>query len=133
MLAYIADAPILRSRQRVAVEPRPILRSEETMKSRTIRKTLHVVLAAVLVVSLCATPSIAQDDADESPSADLIVLDLVFFRPVRLLTFIVGSAAFIATMPIPYIFGDTVVIDDARDRAFSEPASELFERPLGDL
>ena len=100
------------------------------MNTRPMRRFFHAVLVMSLLLALAAPPTLAQDD---EPSADLKALDLLFFRPVRLVTFVVGTAAFIATMPIPFLFGDHATIDEARDRAFTEPASALFETPLGDL
>jgi hypothetical protein len=105
------------------------LDSLERRAGRWVRATL----IALLLGGFLAGPVWAEDQPP--PSSDMMALDVLVFRPMHALVFAVGTAAFVMTVPLPYMFGpsDNAVIHEAYDRLFRVPAKQLFLRPLGDL
>ncbi|MCH2169607.1 hypothetical protein MK489_02395 [Myxococcota bacterium] len=100
---------------------------------RQMGRRLGAALAAALLVLSLAAPGWAEDRP--RASSDMVALDVLVFRPMHAVVFAVGSAAFVMTVPLPYMFGpsDNAVIHEAYDRLFRTPAKQLFLRPLGDF
>ena len=94
---------------------------------------IAIVAIAVFSMAAAATAPALADETGDGPSTDLKILDAVFFRPLYAVKFVVGSAAYLVSLPIPYLFGDDAVLDDAREVTIRDTARDLFERPLGDI
>ena len=65
---------------------------------------------------------------DRPPSASLMVLDAVVFRPTTLVLTAIGSAAFVVTLPFSATGGN---VDQAKEKFIIEPWRFTFDRPLG--
>lgn len=65
---------------------------------------------------------------DDEPSAGAMVADLVVARPVGLIATVLGSAAFVVSLPFSAIGGN---VDQAADALVKGPARTTFVRCLG--
>lgn len=93
------------------------------------KKSLVLVLAAVFVCTATVFPAFAQDvEMEGEPSAPAMILDFLFLRPLGLVSFLGGTAFFIATLPFSWPSGS---VKQARHKLMDEPASFTFARPLG--
>jgi hypothetical protein len=94
------------------------------------RKSLVVLVAAALMISL-AGPSLASSD---KPSLDdpagAMAVDLLFIRPVGIAATVVGGVLFVVSLPFSALGGN---VDQAAQRLVVDPACFTFDRPLGQL
>ncbi|MCB1747318.1 MAG: hypothetical protein H6977_18200 [Gammaproteobacteria bacterium] len=85
-----------------------------------------------LVVALLLTltlPSWAEDgERHVQPSAEAMVYDAFFMRPLTLLGTALGTGLFIATLPVSALSGH---VDDAAESFVRQPARSAFQRCLG--
>ena len=88
---------------------------------------------ALFSMELVAPASALAEEARDGPSIDLKVYDAVFLRPLYFTKFVVGTAAYILSLPLPFFLGDDAVLDDSWEIALRGPVRDVFERPLGDL
>ena len=95
-----------------------------TAKSQRVLITL---LAACLLLpqTLWAERTIS---VDESPHAGVMAADLVIARPVGVVLTVVGTAAFIVSLPFTLLAGNA---SDAAEKLMIAPASSTFMRCLG--
>ena len=95
-----------------------------TAKSQRVLITL---LAACLLLpqTLWAERTIS---VDESPHAGVMAADLVIARPVGVVLTVVGTAAFIVSLPFTLLAGNA---SDAAEQLMIAPASSTFMRCLG--
>jgi hypothetical protein len=102
-----------------------------TMK-RTMRKLLAILTVVAVAVTFTAPPALAA--AGEVPideaSADAMIADLVFLRPMGLLAMICGSIAFVVSLPFSALGGN---VGEAADKLVVDPTKFTFVRPLGHI
>src|SRR5262249_44440642 len=98
-----------------------------------MRSGMALIMAMLL---LCAT-SLVQAAADtytarrgDDVSAESILVDGFLLRPAGVLATIVGSAAFVVTLPFSI---PTRSVDKVAQRLVVEPARFTFVRPLGQI
>lgn len=91
-----------------------------------------VALALVLCVSGLPLTAAAADPGaiDQSDTAGLALVDLVFVRPLCLLSTVVGTATYLVSLPLSSAGGNT---EQCYRRLVAEPARLTFQRPVGDL
>ena len=65
---------------------------------------------------------------DESPHAGLMAADLVISRPIGVVVTVVGTAAFVLSLPFTLLAGNA---SDAAEQLMIAPAAETFVRCLG--
>ncbi len=91
----------------------------------------HVMIFFV-IVSLTLVPvavALAQGQTeDESASPGKMTFDLILVRPFGILATLLGSAAFIVSLPFSAMGGD---IEPAYEKMVVAPAAYTFSRPLG--
>ena len=97
---------------------------------KTIKQSMVLlVIIDVLVFSVGAS-ALAQDQYRQSErSAEKMVADAVFLRPLGFVSTVLGSAVFIVSLPFSAIGGNS---GEAFNKMVKEPAEYTFVRPLGD-
>ncbi|MBT4519713.1 MAG: hypothetical protein HOC23_06885 [Halieaceae bacterium] len=93
-------------------------------------KTGQYRTVAVLLISCLLWPSAlwAQSAVDESPSAAAMAGDLVVARPIGLVMTVLGTAAFVVSLPFTVVAGS---VGEAADTLMVGPAKTTFVRCLG--
>jgi len=66
----------------------------------------------------------------ESGSAEAMVADVIVARPVGLVATVVGSAAYVVSLPFSLLGGNE---KQAREKLVKEPTAFTFKRPLGEF
>jgi hypothetical protein len=98
----------------------------------TTRKLLAILTLVAVAVTLTAPPALAAagemviDDA----SADAMIGDLVFLRPMGLVAIVGGSLAFVLSLPFSALGGN---VGEAAQKLVVDPARYTFVRPLGHI
>lgn len=99
-----------------------------------VHRKMHAYVLAIaigVVTAVLPFQSPAQeDDRSKEPSGGELLFDGVIVRPVMLLGTVVGTAAFVITLPFT-IPADGV--SEARQKFIVEPANYTFRRPFGDF
>lgn len=88
-------------------------------------------LALIAVAPLLglAAPAGAQALRSEEPGGGMMLFDMIFVRPVGLAATVVGTAAFIVSLPFTVVAGD---VNEAGKTLVRDPFLYTFERPLGE-
>lgn len=86
------------------------------------------VIIAVLLAGLPLFAQAADDAAQPRPSAEAMVYDGLFTRPLSLVGTVLGTGLFIATLPFSAIGGN---VGEAGEALVVEPARSTFGRCLG--
>lgn len=89
------------------------------------RRLASIALVASLVT---ASPLWAQNAVDESPSAGVMLGDLVIARPIGLVMTVGGTAAWIVSLPFTLMAGHA---GEAAETLMFGPAESTFMRCLG--
>lgn len=91
------------------------------------RRTLVVLMAACLLLpqTLWAARTVA---IDESPNAGVMTADLVIARPIGVVVTVLGTAAFLVSLPFTLLAGNA---SDAAETLMIAPAQTTFMRCLG--
>ena len=92
-----------------------------------MKKFLILVFSLMLLVSTADFSNAASARVEE-PSGPEYLLDIAFLRPVGLFTIVVGSAAYIISLPISI---PTKRADEAAEKLVFAPFNYTFKRPLG--
>ena len=104
-----------------------------TKKSSLIRLTVILLLTA-LVFSSFGPVAVAEDEFARFPtdekSAESMVFDLALVRPLGIVGIVVGTAAFVLSLPFSASGKNT---EEAFQRLMADPAKYTFNRPLGDF
>jgi hypothetical protein len=95
-----------------------------TAKSQRVLITL-LATCLLLPQTLWAERTIS---VDESPHAGVMAADLVIARPVGVVLTVVGTAAFLVSLPFTLLAGNA---SDAAEQLMIAPASSTFMRCLG--
>ena len=89
-------------------------------------------ITAAVMLFLSTPPAYAQESRAEMPdgSAGAIVVDALFLRPAGFVGTVLGTVAFVVTLPFS---APTHSADNAAKKLVVEPAKFTFARPLGEL
>ncbi len=94
------------------------------------RKTLStgILIISLLVFPLSALAQTAEISEKTQNSPEAMTVDLVLARPIGLAATIIGSVAFVISLPFSASGGN---IPEAWDNLVVAPAQYTFHRPLG--
>ena len=87
----------------------------------------HALVALLSIALLGAGPAWGNQD-DTTPSAGAMFADAVVARPIGAVITVLGTAAFVVTLPFSALGGN---VDEAADKLVVSPARETFVRCLG--
>ena len=91
-------------------------------------KSMSRTLFTALIIVLSLPVSAEEAERRPTPSAEAMVYDAFFMRPLTLLGTAVGTGLFVATLPISLIGGN---VGDAAESFVVQPAKSTFTRCLG--
>ena len=94
-----------------------------------MKKFIILVFSLMLLVST-ADYSKAATTRVEEPSGPEYLLDIVFLRPIGLVTTVFGTAIYVVSLPISI---PTKSADKAAEKLVFAPYEYTFHRPLGSL
>jgi len=95
------------------------------------KRSLVLIMVALLVCTTTGFSALAQGQKlGEEVSAEGIIVDFVFLRPMGIISTAVGTVFFVASLPFS---GPTGSIGIAFEKLVAEPASFTFARPLGEV
>ena len=105
---------------------------QSATKSGLIMFLILMMLAATtLATTQEATRPDDTDETSEAPdAAGMMLLDALLLRPLGLAATVLGTAAFIVTLPFSL---PTRSADDAANVLVVKPAAYTFARPLGEV
>ena len=89
-------------------------------------------LAPLLLAALIAGSAHAQStlsEVEDSPGAGAMAFDLIFIRPLGLVSTVLGTGVFV--LQLPFNFGSENSKDKAFEKLVKEPARYTFTRQLG--
>ena len=97
------------------------------------KKSVIFLMAAVLAFSWAASPAFAEEethqyDSEEFSDAVTMGIDLFVVRPIWLVGTVLGTVAFIVSLPFTIPGGNT---GEAAQKLVVAPAKYTFTRPLG--
>jgi len=98
----------------------------------TMRKLLAILTVVAVAVTFTVPPALAAADdmvIDEA-SADAMIGDLVFLRPLGLVAMVGGSLAFVLSLPFSALGGN---VGEAAQKLVVDPTRYTFVRPLGHM
>lgn len=98
------------------------------MQSEPSRPRTRMALVAALALVLVAPQVGFAQHRDDDPSAAAMVGDLVVARPIGLVATVLGSAAFVVSLPFSLAGGN---VGKAADTLVVGPAKTTFVRCLG--
>ncbi len=93
---------------------------------RLKQKTLACILALPLVYGTASLPQPAWAGAEREPEAIFKIIDGLVVRPISLVATVVGTVAFVITLP--FSVGN---VDEAAEKLVVRPAAFTFSRCLG--
>jgi hypothetical protein len=98
------------------------------------KKSVILLMAVVIVVSGAVSPALAEQekyqyDRKEFSDAVTMGVDLVVVRPLWFVATVLGTAAFILSLPVTLLGGNT---GQAAQTLVAAPAKYTFTRPLGE-
>ena len=96
---------------------------------------MFLILMMLAATTLATTQEATRpDDTDETleapDAAGMMLVDALLLRPLGLVATVLGTAAFIATLPFSL---PTQSADDAANVLVVKPAAYTFARPLGEV
>ncbi len=92
------------------------------------RKTLACILALPLLYGTASLPQPAWAGAEREPEATVMIIDGLMVRPISLVATVVGTVAFVITLPFSALGGN---VDEAAEKLIDRPAAYTFSRCLG--
>lgn len=96
--------------------------------SALIRRIAPLALAAGLLLTPTVGVTSNAASLNEEPGAGAIAFDLLFVRPISLVTTVAGAGLFVLSVPIGAVQGDPL---QAAEPLVLQPARYTFVRPLG--
>jgi hypothetical protein len=90
------------------------------------RFIIFFVIVAMVIIPFAST-ALAQEQDGEA-DAGKMTIDLLLMRPFGILAVVLGSAAFVVSLPFSAMGGN---IEPAYEKMVAAPASYTFKRPLG--
>jgi hypothetical protein len=100
------------------------------MQKITKHSLVFILIASLVFVPFGATALAEERGMDEGISAEAMVADFVFVRPVGIVALALGSVFFVASLPFSLLGGNS---KDAAKKLVVAPAKFTFSRPLGDF
>ena len=100
------------------------------MQKITKQSLVFIIIASLVFVPFGASALAKQESMDEGISAEAMIADFVFVRPLGIVAVAVGSAFFIVSLPFSLLGGNSKA---AAKKLVYEPAKFTFIRPLGDF
>ena len=98
---------------------------------RRIKRMTTVVLVTALVVVLLGANASAENYIDEERvDAGKITADLILVRPLGMVSTLLGTAVFVASLPFSALGSN---VGEAGYKLVAEPAKLTFKRPIGDF
>jgi len=97
------------------------------------RKSLALVVIAILVITTTGFQAVAQDmdmEMGDKGTAEAMIGDLVLMRPLGITATVVGAVLFVASVPFSLTGMNT---GESFERLVAEPAGYTFARSLGDV
>jgi hypothetical protein len=100
-----------------------------------MRKSLALVAIAILVITTTGFQAVAQDmvmdmDMGGKGTAEAMIGDLVFMRPLGITATAVGAVLFVVSVPFSLTGMNT---GESFERLVADPVEYTFSRPLGDV
>jgi hypothetical protein len=101
-------------------------------KSGLLRLTIILLVVGLVICS--GSAAVAEEEEDfarfptEERSAESMVFDVTLVRPLGIVGIVVGTGAFILSLPFSALGSNT---DEAFERLMADPARYTFKRPLG--
>ena len=92
-----------------------------------MKKIIKIVVATLLVLAFNSVSLAAIQESSSRPSAGAVVSDVLVLRPLGFAGTILGSAAFVVSLPVTLA---THKVDRAEKLLVEEPYDYTFERPL---
>lgn len=90
-----------------------------------------VVLVIITLVGLSmGVPVFAEERSSPNPSAQDIVEDILYIRPLGFVRVIIEAVAFGISLPVT---APLKKVDEAKEFLIEDPYSFTFERPLGEM
>jgi hypothetical protein len=99
------------------------------MKS-SIRTSIIYRVVIISLIFCSFSPALASDVTDDTPSAEEMLVDVFLVRPLGLLTTVMGTGFFTASIPFSILGGNTMVVFG---KLVIGPATFTFRRPVGEL
>ncbi len=97
---------------------------------KTSKQSMVLLVVIYVFVFSVGASALAQDQYQQSKrSAEKMVADAIFLRPLGFVSTVLGSAVFIVSLPFSAIGGNS---GEAFNKMVKEPAEYTFVRPLGD-
>ncbi len=100
------------------------------MQKITKQSLVFIIIASLVFVPFGASALAKQESMDEGISAEAMIADFVFVRPLGIVAVVVGSAFFIVSLPFSLLGGNSKA---AAEKLVYNPAKFTFTRPLGDF
>jgi hypothetical protein len=94
-----------------------------------MKKTFTFLLISLLVISF-NTFAFAEDQSSRTPSAGAVVADILVLRPIGLAGFLLGTMAFVISLPVTIPFNSS---HEAAKVLVLEPCRYTFKRPFGKI
>ena len=95
-----------------------------------MKKIMNIVVATLLILAFNSVWLAAIQESSSRPSAGAVVSDVLVLRPLGFAGTILGSAAFVVSLPVTWA---THKVDRAEKLLVEEPYDYTFERPLGHM
>lgn len=93
------------------------------------KKLTAALLVALLSMTLVAAPALAAGESQDY-SADAMIADAVFLRPLGLVATCLGGAVWVVSLPFSLVAGNA---GEAADKLVADPLRYTFKRPLGQI
>ncbi len=93
-------------------------------------KKLSIAFILVMVLSVAVMPSFAEERAGNSPSAEDVIEDVLWLRPIGFFWTLIAGASYGISYPVTRPLNKA---EEARDFLISDPYKFTFERPLGEM
>jgi len=100
------------------------------MQKITKQSLVFIIIASMVFIPFGASALAKQESIDEEISAEAMIADFVFVRPLGIIAVVVGSAFFIVSLPFSLLGGNSKA---AAKKLVYDPAKFTFTRPLGDF
>ncbi|UCD32670.1 MAG: hypothetical protein JSV38_01875 [Desulfobacterales bacterium] len=98
---------------------------------KSAKRPIIFVLVVALIFVPFGTSALAETYTNfEDIDAGAMAADILFARPIGLLSVVVGSALFIVSLPFSALGGN---VNDASQKLIMDPVNFTFNRPLGDF
>jgi hypothetical protein len=98
------------------------------MRKITKRSIIFFLIATLVFIPFATTAVAADQTQDDEISAGAMTVDLLFVRPVGIISVVFGTAVFILSLPFSALGGNS---GNAAQKLVAEPVSFTFKRKLG--